>query len=42
MGAAWCINLAVAEWLIRRRRQKNATSAGGGLSPVPAVLASDS
>ena len=22
MGAAWCINLGVAEWLIRRRRQK--------------------
>jgi len=32
MGAAWVINLALAEWLIRRRRSAPARTASAGLA----------
>jgi uncharacterized membrane protein len=33
MGAGWLINLAVAEWAIRRRRSRPARAAAAGVSP---------
>jgi uncharacterized membrane protein len=33
MGAGWVINLAVAEWAIRRRRSRPARPAAAGVSP---------
>ena len=33
MGAGWAINLAVAEWAIRRRRARPARTAAAGVSP---------
>jgi hypothetical protein len=35
MGAAWVINLAVAEWVIRRRPARRARAASVVVSPLP-------